>query len=124
MVAVQRLAMIPPPPQAAVRPEDETGSWLELQDAEGRPLYRRGIENPIREDIEVVAEDAERPLTRVRAEERRGTFFVLVPDIAQARRIVLRTAPPGARLAAARALAAAGPSVHAFDLPGEEREDH
>ncbi len=121
MVSVQRLAMMPPPPQGVTPRENERGSWVELHDSEGRAIYRRAIANPIRRDIEVVAEDPERPLARVRAEEVRGTFFVIVPDLAEARRVVLRTEPSAAPGAAA--LAAAEPKVHEFDLPGNEKGD-
>jgi len=47
------------------------------------------MDNPIRQDIEVVADDPDHPLTRVRVAQPRGQFFVVVPDIPANRSIAL-----------------------------------
>ena len=89
LISQQRLAMLAPPPHPLVSRENERGFWVLLSDAEGRPLYRRVMDNPIRQDIEVVADDPDRPLARVRVAEPRGQFFVVVPDIPASRSIAL-----------------------------------
>lgn len=95
LVSVQRVTAVPAPPNSLVPRTDEGGFWLELWDATDRPLYRRVIDNPIRGDVEVVTDDDKRPLARVPIERPTGTFFLLVPDIASVRRVVLFSEPVG-----------------------------
>lgn len=93
-----------------------------MQDKTGQPLYRRVIDNPLRQDLEVVTEDAERSVARVAAEAG-GTFFLIVPDIPQASKLILKTAPA---LTAARSAETAGAppeaEVHEFDLTSTGQE--
>jgi hypothetical protein len=122
LVSVQRLEMIAPPPQAAVAPQNQRGSWLELHDGEGRPLYRRVIDNPLRHDLEVVVDDPRRPLQRVRAAEPGGAFFLVVPDLPLARTLVLTTEPPPQRTRARTRPAPLPPlQVNRFELTQEGR---
>ena len=88
LASVQRVRMIVPPPQALSSMRADGGSWFELRDRDDRPVYRRVIENPFT-DIEVVVDDPERSLRRIALDEPRGAFFLIVPDIAGARRLVL-----------------------------------
>ena len=89
IVSEQRVRMLPPPPHPLIPRADERGVWLELRDDAGRPLYRRVIENPIRQDIEVVTDDDDRPLGRIPVKRPQGTFSVVVPFIQASRRIAL-----------------------------------
>jgi hypothetical protein len=91
LVSAQRLHMIVPPPQALSPMRAEQSSWFELRDGGDRPVYRRAIEDPLG-DLEVVVDDPEQPLQRVALGEARGAFFLIVPDIEGARRLVLRSA--------------------------------
>ncbi len=115
LTAVQPLEMLAPPPQAIIPRPDERGSWFELRDREGRTVYRRVIDNPIREDIEVITDDPDHPLGRIAADQREGIFFVLVPDIPQARELVIVTEP--ARRPGLGGLEATDePITYSFDL--------
>ncbi len=117
LISHQRVAMVPNPPHALVPRHDERGFWLVLADADEHPLYRRVIDNPIRHDIEVVADDPHYPLTRVKVEKPHGRFFVVVPDIPAARSVALfgHAAAPGAKPTAVKQL-------HRFDLPHASQE--
>jgi hypothetical protein len=90
LVSEQRLAMVAPPPQSLLSRPEERGFWIELRDAKNLPVYRRSIERPMEEDMEVLADDNLRPLRRVAVNKPKGTFFVVVPDLAVARQIVFR----------------------------------
>ena len=92
LVSVQALEMQAPPPQAIFPRSDERGSWFELRDQEGRTLYRRVLDNPIREDIEVITDDPDHPLSRTLTEPE-GIFYVIAPDIPQARELVIVAEP-------------------------------
>lgn len=94
LASVQSLEMIAPPPQAIFPRSDERGTWFELRDREGQTLYRRVIDNPIREDIEVLTDDPSHPLSRVTSEQPEGIFYILAPDIPQARELVIMTEAP------------------------------
>lgn len=91
LVSAERLRMVVPPPQALYPAHGGEGSWLELRDRDDRPTYRRVIDDPLQE-IEVVADNPKRPLQRLAGGEPRGAFFLIVPDIAGARRVALRSA--------------------------------
>ncbi len=99
--SLRRLAMIPSPPHPLVPDREERGFWIVLADANGRPLYRRVMENPIRGDFEVVTGDPDRPLARIPREEKKGTFFVVVPDIPGARTVAVFGAGAGTEQRAA-----------------------
>lgn len=78
------------PPSA---PLDDTSPrsafWFELQDAGGKPLYRRSQRNPLDPRIEVRTGNPENPLAWVDSGRRSGTFTLLVPDLAAAEAVVL-----------------------------------
>ncbi|MDR6842015.1 hypothetical protein [Pseudoxanthomonas sacheonensis] len=114
LVSTQRLNMIVPPPQALAPQRATRGSWFELRDREGRPVYRRTIDNP-RQGIEVVADAPGEALRRIDDDQGFRAFFVVVPDIADARKFVLHAEPRlGSRDDAAKA--ARNAATHEFDL--------
>ena len=94
-----------------------------MQDRSGQALYRRIINNPVRRDLEVVTDDAERSVARV-AWEAGGTFFLLMPDIPQAARLILKTGR-AATVPGSTEEADALPALetHEFDLTGMGQED-
>jgi len=114
LVSTQRLNMVVPPPQALVPKRDAHGSWFELRDREGRPVYRRTIDNP-QQGIEVVADGPGEALRRIDEDTGIRAFFVVVPDIAGARKFVVHAeARRTSRDDAAKAARTA--STHEFDL--------
>ena len=119
LVSTQRLNMIVPPPQALVPKRDTRGSWFELRDREDRPVYRRTIDNP-QQGIEVVADGPGEALRRIDDDQGVRAFFVVVPDITDARRFVLHAEPRrlGRDDAAKTARTAA---THEFDLSGIDK---
>lgn len=114
LVSTQRLNMVVPPPQALVPKRDTRGSWLELRDREGRPVYRRTIDNP-QQGIEVVADGPGEALRRIEEDTGVRAFFVVVPDIAGARNFVMHAE---SRLASRgdKAEMTATAATHEFDL--------
>jgi len=114
LVSTQRLNMVVPPPQALVPKRDTHGSWFELRDREGRPVYRRTIDNP-QQGIEVVADGPGEALHRIDEDTGVRAFFVVVPDIVGARKFVMHAEPRQASRDD-KAKAAAAAATHEFDL--------
>lgn len=114
LVSSQRLNMVVPPPQALLVKRDTRGSWLELRDREGRPVYRRTIDNPY-QGVEVVADGPKDSLRRIEDDKATRAFFVIVPDIAEARNFVVHAQTRQTGREAADKLSAEG-ITHQFDL--------
>jgi hypothetical protein len=67
--------------------------------AQDRPLYRRVIHNPMREDVEVFSEDPKQSVARRTVPNRKGVFVVVVPDTEEGHTVTLSGSPRRARLA-------------------------
>jgi hypothetical protein len=93
IVAQQRLAMVAPPDDSALLERGTAGYWVEVRDADSRPLYRQVLSRPIRQDYEVFSPEPGASPQRVAAEEIRGVFQAVVPDLPGARDIVLYGRP-------------------------------
>jgi hypothetical protein len=93
MVSRQAVDMRPEPSDPVYDYRGQSGAWFEVRDATGRVLYRRVIRNPMPVDMEAPSGDPERPFTRVRPPERRGTFVLTMPNLSRAQSIVLYTSP-------------------------------
>jgi hypothetical protein len=121
LVSRQRVAMLVPPPDPAGAEEEQAGFWYEVQDAQGRPIYRRRAPNPVRTDVEVFSPDPNEPFTHVEMPEPRGVFTLLVPDLEGARTLALVGGPPGPEQGVR-----AAQEIARFDLteelPAEESE--
>ncbi|MCS7480645.1 hypothetical protein ACFFQW_20655 [Umezawaea endophytica] len=76
-------ALVPPTDQLDGY-DDHLGVWVEVRDADGRPLHRRVLTGPLEETVEVLADDSGPSLRRTRVTGRRGGFAVLVPGFAEA----------------------------------------
>lgn len=74
-------------------PDDRAGFWYELRDERGTTLYRRIIQNPIQPAAEVLSDDRTRPLQWQRKSEVKGTFVLHVPDIKEARFLLMFSSP-------------------------------
>jgi hypothetical protein len=106
LVSTQKVDMILPPSHPLETKEEQSGFWFTLSDAQGKPVYRRIVNNPIRYDREVFSNDAKHPsIMRVPVKKPKGTFVMLVPDVAEARTVQLFSHPLEPE-AAARGLAA------------------
>lgn len=92
LVSRQSIEMLSPPSDAIQVQEGQAGFWYELRDAEGRTLYRRVIQNPIKFAFEVRS-DPERPLAWQKVSEPRGYFTLLMPELEQAKTLVLFSSP-------------------------------
>src|SRR5437867_263827 len=115
LVSVQRLEMKAPPPQAPPPDVPGHGAWFELRDREGKSMYRRVIHDPLSGDLEVPSDNPERPLARVKAPQKRGIFYLVAPDIPQARKVALGSIPVALSIDGKRA--EAEPRLHEFELP-------
>jgi hypothetical protein len=71
-----------------------SGFWIELRDAEGQTLYRRVLHDPIQTSVEVPSDDPNQSFSRHTVENPRGTFFVILPDLDRADRLVVFSSPP------------------------------
>ncbi|MDX6677396.1 MAG: hypothetical protein QOE31_1448, partial [Solirubrobacteraceae bacterium] len=80
LVSQRRVAMRALAPRRLSADSDAQGFWVELRDASDEPLYRQTLHEPIREDLEVVADDGV-SLARVPRENVAGRFSVVVPDL-------------------------------------------
>jgi hypothetical protein len=94
LVSTQRVDMILPPSHPLETKEEQSGFWFTLSDAQGKPVYRRAMSNPIRYDREVFSSDPAHPsIQRVPVEKPKGTFVMLVPDVSNARTVQLFSHP-------------------------------
>jgi hypothetical protein len=81
------------------------GFWVELQTADGRPLHRHVMNNPVRFHAEVP--DGKGGFTNRPIPKPHGVFFVIVPEMPDAEQVVIFSSPlgPEARLAPAEPVA-------------------
>jgi len=96
LLSSEPIEMTPLPSDSFENDPSPTGFAYELQDARGRAVYRRIASDPISGSIEVPTGDPNAPLGRHPAPRGRRTFFLVIPDLAAARDIVL-FGPPLAR---------------------------
>lgn len=89
----REVAGMAPPSEPLDRGERRarSGFWVELVDPEGRALYRRVMQHPIRTRAEVP--DEEGGFTNRVSVARQGTFSVLVPNLPDAAELVLFSSP-------------------------------
>jgi hypothetical protein len=93
LVSRKVLSMRTPPSAPLEISEKQAGFWFQIEDANGHPLYRRVMQNPIQFDTETPSDDPERPLKRVPLREPRGTFYLLVPLLREARTVRIFSSP-------------------------------
>jgi hypothetical protein len=94
LVSAQSVDMILPPSHPLETTEAQTGFWFTLADNQGKPVYRRTVQNPIRYDREVFSNDPAHPsIQRVPVAQPKGTFVMLVPDVPEARTVQLFSHP-------------------------------
>lgn len=86
LVSQRRVAMLAPAPVRPAAGPEERGYWVVLRDDADEPLYRQTLHEPIREDIEVVADDGV-SLARIPREAVAGRFSVVVPDMPAAQAV-------------------------------------
>ncbi|HEX9038615.1 MAG TPA: hypothetical protein VF808_16665 [Ktedonobacterales bacterium] len=116
LVAQRRLAMVVPRSHAIAGYEGQSGFWFEARDASGRVLYRRIAQNPIRFDVEVFPGTPDGAMRRQSVRNPRGSFDLVIPDLADARTVALVSSPmgPDASLEPAKEFAS-------FDLGGADQ---
>lgn len=89
-VAQQRVAMTAPPSHNLAA-GNEVGFWYELRDGSNRPVYRRVMQSPIQNSVEVFSPEGH--IERHPVAEPRGVFQVIVPDLPHATDLVLIATP-------------------------------
>ncbi len=75
-----RLEMIALPSIHTEGAEKESGSWVTLEDQQGRPLYRRPMSNPFSGTREMLG-GADREFSQVKVASTKGVIELLVPDL-------------------------------------------
>lgn len=107
LVSRQRVQMILPASHPLDDGEGQSGFWFTVRAEDGRPLYRRATEPPIRVDAEVFSTEPTQNIQRIAVSRPRGTFVLLVPDLPAARTLTLHMHPiePGAQAQRAREIA-------------------
>jgi hypothetical protein len=108
LVSAQSVDMILPLSHPLDTQQEQAGFWFTLTDADGKPVYRRVMHNPIGYDREVFSNDPVQPsIQRVPIPKPKGTFVLLVPDLPDARTVQLFSHPlePAAHGQPARELA-------------------
>lgn len=86
LVSQRRVAMLAPAARSPIAGAEERGYWVELRDESDEALYRQTLHEPIRADLEVVADDGV-SLARVPRENVAGRFSVVVPDLPAAQAV-------------------------------------
>ena len=95
LVSTQQVEMTVPPSDPLEVAENTAGFWIEVRDANDQPLYRRVMHNPVRHDVEVFSDDPQQSITRVPAQDPRGSFAVLVPAVPGADHVAVVSSPLG-----------------------------
>jgi len=93
LTQVTPLAMRPPPslPIGEGKAlEGVSGAWIELRDSGGRCLWRRLLHDPFGTRNEVSADDG---FTNIYRDHPRGIIVELIPDLPEARNVVLVSSP-------------------------------
>jgi hypothetical protein len=80
-------------PKKGKKPRGESGFWIELHGRGGKALYRLVLSNPIKFHAEVP--DDEGGFTNLAIEKPQGMFFVVVPNLPEARELVIFSSPLG-----------------------------
>jgi hypothetical protein len=99
LVSQQSVEMVLPPSDPVQGIEGHKGFWYELRDVQDRPLYRRVMHNPMREDVEVFADDPKQSVARHTVPNRKGVFVVVVPDIEEGHAVTLSSSPRRVQIA-------------------------
>lgn len=97
LVSQQSVEMVLPASDQLQDFREQTGFWYELRDARDRPLYRRVMHNPMRQDVEVFSDNPEQSLARQPVPNRKGVFVVLVPDTEEGHAVTLSSSPQRAQ---------------------------
>ncbi|MFG3003023.1 hypothetical protein [Streptomyces calvus] len=77
------------PARAAAQPDIAIGYRVDILNARGQRIHSRPLDNPIKEEAEVVSSDPDRPFTNQPVSQPKGRFFVLVPALAEAKEVAL-----------------------------------
>jgi len=94
LVSQNQVDMVVPLSDSLNGYQGQHGSWCELNDTEGRTLFRRRLHNPIQRYVEAPSDDPGHPLTRRPVDRLEGMFIVLVPDLQQANTVAIWDSPP------------------------------
>ena len=93
LVSKQSVEIASQPTDPLEPEEGTTGFWYEVRDEEGLTIYRRIIQNPIKFAAEVKSDDPDRPFAWEEVRDPRGSFFLLIPDLKDARSLILVSSP-------------------------------
>jgi len=94
LVSKRTFNKIPPASDRLLSKEDEIGYWFEVKNAKNITLFRRVIQNPIRQFAEIRSDNANRPFTWERVSTPTGVFVIQFPEIEKATEVVLFGAFP------------------------------
>jgi hypothetical protein len=83
LILLQKVNIIPPPSDQISSCEDYSGFWYTLNDANGRPLYRRITQYPFYVGGEVFTEKIDGSIYHREVKDLNGIFVILVPDISE-----------------------------------------
>lgn len=89
LVKKQRIAMIPTPDERCIDQTNGSGSWIELRQSDGKTLYRRVINDPLDEHVEVQTGASEAPFTWKKTSEMERTIIILVPELSESDHLVV-----------------------------------
>jgi hypothetical protein len=96
LVAGQRVEMIPPRGESERIQLGQPGYWVELRNAHEQILYQSILHYPIRYMIEVPGDPDTGVMRWEKVNNPRGIIQLLVPDIPEARILILFGSPPAA----------------------------
>jgi len=100
LLSQQPVEMVLPPSDPVEGTAGQKGFWYELRDAQDRPLYRKVMHHPMREDVEVFSNDPQQhSVARQIVPNRKGVFVALVPDTENGHTVTLSSSPRRVALA-------------------------
>lgn len=96
LVSRQHVRMQAPPDDAALVRGGERGFWVEVRDAQDRPVYQQVLHRPVQHEFEVHSPERDALPHHVPAPEVRGVFQAVVPDLPEGRAVAVQGAEPSA----------------------------
>jgi len=70
-----------------------SGFWIDLRDANERPIYRQVLHNPVPVSVEIHTDDKNNPIRREVNPNPEAVFGVLIPDLPNAESLVIVSSP-------------------------------
>ena len=94
LVSRKTIQKIPPVSDRLTSQDGECGFWYEVRDAKSTTLFRRVMQNPMKQFAEIRSDNANRPFTWGRIKDPAGVLMILFPEMKEAVEVVFFSSGP------------------------------